>query len=360
MPDVEDYIGRSRTPFQMVRSRRGSLQIRGSICGSQSVSPTFMTAGMFNESGSIGKLGDGSPVRWNKYAWPYHRTLVPRRATDQYQILVQGFKETGITMERGGTSPRTTNGYGEANDKASDDWGPGASRVNFGLVRDTASGNAHPNPNPHHSFVSSGSFVKILDTRRDPVACSAVLFRKGYDFAFQKFWRDSDQQRKWSPLAPGVDEGPYWNGYDVVRLWYNMSPGGAHGFSYGILNTRPQFTKSIFRSDHYGYFRDMLEQRKYGKFYITSPFYNTNSPVKELGLRQAGESVSIVECFFVDSQDGTTLVNPYTTDSSNMSTECTSSCPYVDGKALNRPTINRFLLGVALVPPIPTIPIELT
>ena len=38
------------------------------------------------------------------------------------------------------------------------------------------------------------------------------------------------------------------------------------GFKYGLLNAIPQFTRAVFRHDRYGQFRDMLEQRLFGKF----------------------------------------------------------------------------------------------
>ena len=38
------------------------------------------------------------------------------------------------------------------------------------------------------------------------------------------------------------------------------------GFKYGLINAVPQFTKSVFRYDRFGQFRDMLEQRLFAKF----------------------------------------------------------------------------------------------
>ena len=39
------------------------------------------------------------------------------------------------------------------------------------------------------------------------------------------------------------------------------------GFKYGLINTKPLSTTAIFRSDTYGQFRDMLEQRSYSRLY---------------------------------------------------------------------------------------------
>jgi len=45
-----------------------------------------------------------------------------------------------------------------------------------------------------------------------------------------------------------------------------LAPPQQRGFKYGLINAIPQFTKSIFRYDRYGQFRDMLEQRLFSKF----------------------------------------------------------------------------------------------
>lgn len=50
------------------------------------------------------------------------------------------------------------------------------------------------------------------------------------------------------------------------------------GWRYGIANALPYFTKAVFRSNHYGQFRDMLEPRKFTKFY--SEDSSLQGPVK--------------------------------------------------------------------------------
>jgi len=90
--------------------------------------------------------------------------------------------------------------------------------------------------------------------------------------------------------------------------------GSAKGFLYGIMNTRKLNSSAVFRYDRYGQYRDMLEQRMDGKYMTIS------SPPEE--------SESSVNVKFVSSEDGTTPVSPNTTDSINLSTECTSSVPF--------------------------------
>lgn len=104
----------------------------------------------------------------------------------------------------------------------------------------------------------------------------------------------------------------------------------ARGFKYGILNALPQFTKAHFRSSRYGQVRDMLEQRWDSKFYDTVGLSSNGDVLGNLGVRTGPVIVKFVQSGSV------TQVSPYTTDSSNMSQEVTSSVPYFDGIARNR------------------------
>lgn len=52
-----------------------------------------------------------------------------------------------------------------------------------------------------------------------------------------------------------------------------------HGFSYGVMNVIPTPSKCIFRRNHYGHFRDMLEQRPMAKYYSTSEGNDASSQV---------------------------------------------------------------------------------
>jgi hypothetical protein len=110
----------------------------------------------------------------------------------------------------------------------------------------------------------------------------------------------------------------------------------AYGFAYGIQNVRRQTTKMIFRSDRFGQFRDMLEQRQYGKFFMTrGRSKNANKPYSRgSSRRRRGNEITDgpIQCVFVDGADGQTVVNPYLTDSRNMSFESTSSIPFIEGK----------------------------
>lgn len=101
-------------------------------------------------------------------------------------------------------------------------------------------------------------------------------------------------------------------GYDGVFRGIEV-----RGWKYGLINGTSQQTQVIFRRDHYGQFRDMLEQRIDAKFYD-------------------GKSVltSPVKVQFVNSKGAT--LNPQNTFSSNLSFEASSSLPYFDGNVRNR------------------------
>lgn len=102
------------------------------------------------------------------------------------------------------------------------------------------------------------------------------------------------------------------------------------GFKYGVLNALPQHTKAVFRSSTYGQFRDMLEQRLFGKFFDEQA---TRFDGTKEGL--PGSTVGPVTVRFVEfgSRNST---SPNKTYSSNLSLEATSSLPYFDGVVRNR------------------------
>lgn len=110
------------------------------------------------------------------------------------------------------------------------------------------------------------------------------------------------------------------------------------GWKYGILNGRQQFTKAIFSRNHYGYIRDMLEQRQDSKIYDTQ---GTDA----IGIESGNPAIlgSPVQVKFLGDK-------PAFTNSSNLSFEATSSLPYFDDVARNREDpINTSLIGATTV-----------
>ena len=83
----------------------------------------------------------------------------------------------------------------------------------------------------------------------------------------------------------------------------------------------PIKTMAVFRRDRFGQLRDMLEQR------LDTKFYDMSAKI----LKTAA-----VEVRFYDRSG--IITDPLRTLSSNVSFEATSSFPYTDGIARNRPS----------------------
>lgn len=100
----------------------------------------------------------------------------------------------------------------------------------------------------------------------------------------------------------------------------------------------PEKPVSRFRYDRYGQFRDMLEQRIDTKGVETN-YTSRIFPIPDF-VRSFGTSLTtgpVIVTF--TSQSSEIIVDPESTRSCNLSTECTSSLPYYDGEARNRSLI---------------------
>jgi hypothetical protein len=109
---------------------------------------------------------------------------------------------------------------------------------------------------------------------------------------------------------------------DLRRFRHKVT--GAFGPTYGMISPVTQRPTARFRASSYGQFRDMLEQRVDTKYYD-----GLNS--WQFGLTP-GARDSPIQVTFVSDNDGITIVDPYSTDSSNFSSEYTSSYPYSEGR----------------------------
>lgn len=134
------------------------------------------------------------------------------------------------------------------------------------------------------------------------------------------------------------------------------------GWKYGLHSGLPTTTKAVFKRDHYGHFRDMLEQRQYTKFVqiTSSPLDQEATVVGPTSIakeRDEAENVNVLNsrgvvgdpvvsvsfvrrrCEINDRGLGriyNELVSPYLTTSQNLSIEVTSSLPYFDFVARHR------------------------
>jgi hypothetical protein len=129
--------------------------------------------------------------------------------------------------------------------------------------------------------------------------------------------------RKWLDLLSQYP-GPYLNA-DYMSNYYVMDH--PIGVKYGMANFVKQRSRGAYRYDHYGQFRDMLEQRRYTRFFEEGDDYNPK-----------GITDSPISCIFLDN-DGAPVSDPTTTTCFNLSTEATSSKPYFEGETPSRTII---------------------
>ena len=112
---------------------------------------------------------------------------------------------------------------------------------------------------------------------------------------------------------------------------FSMRLDHPEGVKYGLKNYVWSYTNAVFRPDRYGQLRDMLEQRRYTKF------FNTGDDETPRGTGDAA-----VSCIFVDA-DGNPIDDASKTSCQNISTFMTSSIPYFEGEAQRTPTTNPFV-----------------
>lgn len=144
-----------------------------------------------------------------------------------------------------------------------------------------------------------------------------------------------------SHYADYYDNTDFAGGGGQNESWrYCYSP-IIRGWKYGVYSGLAAFSKAYFRKGRYGQFRDMLEQRPFTKFYQTA----VNNP--DISNFQEGVTDAPVTVRFVDSLGH--ITQPENTWSSNLSFEVTSSIPYCDGDARNRPPIDLQTLNTKLL-----------
>lgn len=106
----------------------------------------------------------------------------------------------------------------------------------FGKGATVVMGDGDWTPSPNFTFMKN-SAVEFIDT---------------------KFWADN-------------------NSFETFRF---LSP-KPEGFRYGIMNVTPQSTRCVFNRNHYGQFRDMLEQRQSSKMLLGNSLSTTvDAPIR--------------------------------------------------------------------------------
>lgn len=112
------------------------------------------------------------------------------------------------------------------------------------------------------------------------------------------------------------------------------------GWRYGMMSGFPLKSNVVFRRDHFGHPRDLLEQRLDAKFYDDIGMASDGSINGVIGPKAAPVQVS-----FYDHTGS--LTDPLKTLSSNVSNEATSSIPYADGNFTNRPAYDFSTMNIS-------------
>jgi hypothetical protein len=102
-------------------------------------------------------------------------------------------------------------------------------------------------------------------------------------------------------------------------------------FSYGVRNTNPINSSAVYRHQQFGQFRDMLEQRQFGRFYKKAGARGDQSRFK-FGMQPHNTYISAgpLTVKFVESNTETRADPTATITSSNMDNHATSSMPFID------------------------------
>lgn len=110
----------------------------------------------------------------------------------------------------------------------------------------------------------------------------------------------------------------------------NASGSLHRGWKYGIINPFEYKTKTHWNRKHYGYFRDLFEQRIDSKMYDIVGLNADGTKSGKPGVTSSPVTIQFVEPRSLE------LTQATRTFSSNLSNEATSSMPYFDDKVKNR------------------------
>jgi hypothetical protein len=89
---------------------------------------------------------------------------------------------------------------------------------------------------------------------------------------------------------------------------------GIRGWKYGLINGNAQNSNAVYRPDRFGQFRDLLEPRKFSRFFS----------------EEDGHQTVPVFVKFIDRNTGLEILDPEDTNAQNMSIYATSSYPFYD------------------------------
>lgn len=135
--------------------------------------------------------------------------------------------------------------------------------------------------------------------------------------------------------VPTVEAADYCPDFPEPAIYYLSSGVGMariqgrgigvniRGWKYGLSSGSPRTARYHLARNHHGFIRDILEQPPETKWYDQRTDSVVSAPVQKSFVDQLGRPT-----------------DPLKTWASNLNTECSSSVPYDDGTARNRPAID--------------------
>ncbi len=173
---------------------------------------------------------------------------------------------------------------------------------------------------------------RVAVTARNPVNYTQTFAKHLEDNWFTRFYFGYFKQVENYASYPNAPAGNVYAPNDFPETYsgstqpfpgrvipfFSFAPPRPNGWKYGLLNGFTQYSKAIYRLDHHGFLRDMLEQRQYSKFYHESVGSVTDS---------------VIQVVFVSgSQDYATASNQMLNmqGSGIYDFECRASRPYHD------------------------------
>ena len=145
-------------------------------------------------------------------------------------------------------------------------------------------------------------------------------------------------------VSAGIDFTNH-GGLPAIPITPRLFVAAPRGFKHGIMNTPPIKPSNIYRKNHYGHFRDMLEQAPETYYDVDLSNPENLSPAHPSNTAISGEydfQDGPVKIIFVSRQGSDRYqaspvgVDPEATNTQNLSIFATSSMPFVEGASHER------------------------
>jgi len=162
---------------------------------------------------------------------------------------------------------------------------------------------------------TDGLFGNLKGTRR-PRSKQLTKFLFGFGDNYQGV-----------PIVNAVTSSKLQSTIGVINGYYASSI-DIRGWKFGVVNGFPYYTSCVFRSSRYGQFRDMLEQRKYTKFFNGDGFTADGKNNGKKGSTSAAVTVRFVSGSNTAVTASNPLLNP--NDSGIYDFECKAGQPFHD------------------------------